>query len=577
MSYDKLKTETYSQLGGINSKISSYINGPEEFRDLTNLNFFVPGALSKRPGTSLYIGATISGRITGGVEFERLNGASYIVVTANTNAYTVAGSFSSFKTGLLDAALFDFITFVDRLFACNGQDFFKFDGTNTSAYSLPPGATGWGVTAVVGGGLSGTFVTSYGYLNNRGYFGPASNGLTIALNGITFGSIQYYGLTTVTGYGITALSFYRTSAGGIDEQGTTFAPINTATFTDTAFPLATRLSNDNLWVTTAPRYMEIYNNQLFMAGFSALLSTVLWSNIGEPEGVDPTFNAEFRTNDGDRVTGLKSYNGALVVTKERSTHRLVGGNPDNFAIQEITDQYGCLSNRAMVTFEDYLWFLDTKGIVEYNGANIKIISEKVEPIFSSMNIAAARENAVAIHNRQFNEVWFSIPCNGASLNNCVVVYDYLAKAWTKYEGVDSSALFQAKGALSQRSVFVGGYTGSIFFFGASLTSDQGRSITCMMQPRFLAPTGHTTERQFRRLYLDVNPILGITQAINVDFRTNYGTSIVLTRTMYQAPYQSRIDFGLSAKSIQPTFTHVSASLPLQINGFTFESRFQRPV
>ena len=46
-----------------------------------------------------------------------------------------------------------------------------------------------------------------------------------------------------------------------------------------------------------------------MAGFSAQPSRVYWSNIGEPEGVDPSFFAEFRTNDGDRLTGLKVYNG----------------------------------------------------------------------------------------------------------------------------------------------------------------------------------------------------------------------------------------------------------------------------
>jgi hypothetical protein len=181
MSYSKHKTEKYSNLKGINTKISLYTD-TEEFRDLSNVNFAVPGALTKRPGTASYIGATVSGAITGLYEYEKLSGASYVIATANTNAYVVASPFTTIKASLQNGAIFDFVTFVDHLFAANGTDFFKFDGTNTSSYSLPAGLTGsWGVTAVIGGGLSGTFQAAYGYLNSRGYLGPMSQGITIAL------------------------------------------------------------------------------------------------------------------------------------------------------------------------------------------------------------------------------------------------------------------------------------------------------------------------------------------------------------------------------------------------------------
>lgn len=574
MSYPKVKTETFELLGGMNSKVSPYAQGPTEFRDLTNLNFQVVGALSKRQGSTLYVGATVSGRVTSVYEFKRLSGASYMIATANTNAYTVTSGFNAFKTGLLNAGIFDFVTFVDRLFGCNGQDFFKYDGSSDSLYSLPPGISGFGVTAVIGGGLSGVFTAGYGYLNDRGYFGPAT-GITISLNGATFGSIQYYGLTTPPSYGVTALSFYRTNAGGVDLTGTTFAPTGTTTVTDIGWSLSTRLANDYLWFTLAPRYLELYNNQLFLAGFSSLPSTAFWSDIGEPEGIDPAFNSEFRTNDGDRITGMKSFRGGLVVTKENSFHLVTGDNPDNFNFQEVSDQYGCVSNRAMVTFEDYLWALDPKGIVEYNGANIKIISEKMESVFASMNLSAARENAVALHVRDLAEVWFAIPCNGATLNNTVVVYDYNAQAWTKYSGVDVSAMALGTGRLSQEAVLFGGYTGNLFNFGQSFMGDNGAAITCSFDSRFLASMGQTTEAQYRRFYLNVDPIIGITQPITVNFRTNYGTSNVITRTMYQNPFQSRVDFGLPAKSIQAQVIHSSASLPCTIMGYAFESRYQR--
>lgn len=583
--WEKFKNESYQLLGGINSKASPYINGPMEFRDLTNMNFFIPGALTKRQGTSLYLGATVSGRVTGGIEFERLNGASYVMVSANTNLYSVTNTWTAVRAGLLDSALFDFTPFVDRLFAANGQDFFKTDGVNSSLFSLPPGRLAGLSLIIADGGYSGVFVGAVGYLNDRGYYGPVGNGFTVVCHGVSFGRFTYHGLTTPAGYGISAIVLYLSSADGTDLFGITQIPVGyTSSFTvgllgtsGLPFPLSTLASNDYLWFTLAPKYLEIYNNELFMAGFSGLPSSAYWSEVGEPEAVDPVYETEFRTNDGDRVTGMKAYNGSLIVTKGRSVHRISGEDPNAFLQQEITDQYGCISNRAMVVFRNKLWFLDSSGICEYDGARTEIISEKVDPIFRAMNLDAARENAVAFHFKDFSEVWFAIPINGSTVNNCIVVFDYEVNAWTKYEGLQISSLFLARGSLGLKTPFFGGYSGNLFYFGASFCGDNGSAITCMIDSYFLAAGGQTDERLYRRFYLNVNAVTGVTQPISVNFRTNYSATIGLTRTMYQNPFQSRIDFGLSARSIQASVHHVSASLPLTVFGYAFVSREQRNV
>lgn len=578
MAYEKVKTETYELLGGINTKVSQYVNGPEEFRDLSNLNFRTPGSLTKRDGTTLYLGATVIGRVTGGIEFERLDGSSYMVVAANTNLYTITSSFNPIRTGLANGALFDFTVFVDRLFAANGTDWFKTDGTNSSFFGLPPGITGgFGATASLGGSLpAGTYLVSYGYRNDIGTLGPASPGVTVVLGTSSF-AITYYGMTTPTGFGISNIALYRSVAGNIDMFGTTFVAFSATTAIDPGYPLGVTLAPDSLYFTTAPKYMEIYNNQLMVAGFTSAQSTLYWSEIGQPENIDPAFNAEFRTNDGDRITGLKSYAGSCLVFKNKSFHRYTGDNPSDPLLQEISDQYGAISNRAIVVFENMCWFLDTKGVVQYNGANIDVVSNKIEPIINSMNQSAAADNAWALHVRKYNELWFGIPINGATMINCIIVYDYVAQAWTKYEGLNLSSAWLGKGFLGEKSVIYGGYTGNVFNFGASLTGDNGAGITCLFDSKFYAVSGQTTERMYRRFYLDLAPIFGVTSALTCNFRVNYGTSVLLSETMYQNPFQSRIDFGLSGRAIQAEVSHYSATLPLMINGFTFESRFQRAV
>lgn len=562
-------------MGGINTKTSQYNTTNTEFLDLSNMDFTTLGALTKRPGTSLFAGSTVAGRITGIYEFERLNGASYLIVTANTNAYYLqAGVFNTIRTGLQNGALFDFQTFVDRLFAVNGTDMFVYDGTTARSFSLPYGVNLGGtlVGPAAGTGFSGIFQYAYGYLNDRGFFGPAQVGLTINPAGAS--AVRLYGFTTPIDYGITAIVIYRTSSGGSDPFLIGYAPAGASLFLDNNLPDGDQAIPTAIQFTLIPRYLEVYNNQMIYAGFSGTPSTVWFSEIGEPEDIEAESFFEVRTNDGDRVTALKSYLGRLMVFKERSFSVLSGDNPTNFTLKEVTDQYGCLSNRATVVWENKLWFLDRKGICEYNGANVQIVSNAIEPIFNQMNIDAARENAEAIHFKSRNELWFHVPCNGATINNTTMVYDYVANAWTKYEGFQASSLQMAKNSLVQQTAFYGSYSGAIAYFSTSLVSDLGQAITCLIKTRFLHDLNSQTE-QFRRFYLDANPVLGQTASVNINFYQDYGSSIVASRTMYLNTFQTRVDFGIPAKSLQAEISNYSATLALKVFGFTIEYKYQR--
>lgn len=580
MAQIKGKNEEYLQLGGINSKASNYATGPHEFLDLQNVNFVKPGALTGREGTTLYGGATVTGRLTGLYEFERLNGSSYLIAMANTNAYTVTTSaYSVFASGLASGPNWDFQTFVDRLFAVSGSNAFKYDGSNTTNIGLPPGVSGFGVTAVIGGGLSGVYLAGYGFYNDRGYFGPNSQGVSISLNGVTFGSIEFYGLTQPSGFGISGLAFYRSQASSINmfqaaTSGFTSSFVLGATAPLTAIPAPDYLYT---FATFIPKFLAIFNNQMIYAGFSAIPSTFMLSDIGEPEGILPELaNFEVRTNDGDKITAIAPYGGGAIIFKERSFHRLGGDNPQNLTLTEVTDQYGCLSNRAVVQYGDVIWFLDRKGICQFNGAQINVVSDKVESYFIRMNVDAAKDNATAVHDRLKNQLKFSIPIDGSTANNITLVHDYIANAWTTEKGYTPAVTVMAKREMSAPTVFFGGYTGTVSLFGASYLSDSGQGITHLIRTRWLADLGNSVEKQFRRLYSDLTPV-GPSSAVSVNLYQDYGASVVINRTIYQNPFQTRIDFGIMAKSMSIEYQHGATLEPFQLNGFAIDYRMQRRV
>lgn len=578
----KFKSESYANLGGINEKVSAYLTGPNQFLDLLNLDFSTPGSLTQRPGSTHFIGATVTGQVTGLYEFERLNGQSFVIVAANTNVFRVnAGSFTSIRSGLTSGARPDFLTFVDRLFVGNGAQFFKWDGTNASKYSLPPGEAFTGISLVgSGSGFSGNVYYTYGYLNDRGFFGAV--GFTTLVNPAGASKVQLWGLTTPSDFGVTAIAIYRTAINGVQQALIGFAAPGATLFEDTYLPQREELAPTWLYFTLAPSFIEIYQNRLFMGGFSGALSTAFWSETGEPEGVEPENFTEVRTNDGDKLTGFKNYQGDLVMGKFRSLHRFSGDRNDNFTLSEITSELGLLNNRCAVAFNDRCFLLDQKGVAEYNGAKAEIVSTRMESTFLSMNVAAARDTAFGLHVRNRNQVWFAIPCNGATLNNTIVVYDYLVDAWTKYSGFYPSALGIVQGGLDKPQAFFGTYTGQLLYTSASLMVDPTGGFSLMAFTRFHAEKGQTEQKLFRRLFLNVDPTPeGVTVPIAVELYRDYGRAAPsITAMMYGATFQSRIDFGLSAKAVAAKFTtstQAGLTSPIRLNGYTFTERALRAV
>jgi hypothetical protein len=220
-------------------------------------------------------------------------------------------------------------------------------------------------------------------------------------------------------------------------------------------------------------------------------------------------------------------------------------------------------------------FLDKKGIVRFNGANIDIISTPIQTIFERMNVSAARQTATAVHDKIRNQVMFGLPVDGSSTNNLTVVYDYLLGAWTTYEGYSPAVFALAKGRLSNKSVFYGDYNGRVNHFGSSFLADNGVGYTCLVKSRFVSELGQGVQKQFRRLFVNVDEKSGST--LQIKLYQDYGSSVQATRYIMQTPFQSRIDFGLSAKSMSFELSNFSSADTVRLHGWVIHYRFQRNV
>lgn len=715
-----MKEENFTFFGGINQKASPSDLSILEFLDISNFDFTSTGALQTRQGTTttapqgasltqsviysnyfysgslqyqsltLLTGASvISGSVNSIYEFTNLQGSSYLIFSSpgyfaysgslptgiTIPAFTLSqlyyvtpqGSFNyildpgQMVVGASSAptnSFWNFTSFVNRLFMCNGDHIYKWDGvlntTSTTTYAfaqnqsaeyatgitgpltagglmipfwnslgatpignafafkycLPPPATLLAAsnTAIVSAFTSATYTYSMGFVNERGFFGPVTSPITVGVTNLSstavvFSNIGFsllspggltqifsLGYTIPSGYGIgtslisnyygtTLTNFVQTIIYRDNGPGTgryalqTFGPV-----VDTGLPTSNIPEPTCIFATLAPQFLEIYNNQMFMCGFSQVPSTVQFSDIGQPESIQPQNNFDVRTNDGDYLTGMKSAFSNLFLFKNNSFHVLSGTDPTNFAVYNVSDQYGCISHRAIATFENQLMFLDKKGICLYNGAAIHVASSKLDPIFQRMNISAAKNSAWMVHNKQRNQVWCGIPVNGSTLINQIIVYDYLLNAWTHFDGVNVASAAIGFGSLSNPTVYMGGYSGQIGYFGPSLTGDawtNGNAIQYYAQTRFIADLGQSVEKVWRRLYMNMLSANGATNLWNVALYANYASLPSVTFIQGGMSFQSRSDFGLPAKALSVRISGASSSDLLMFQGFTIESRFQR--
>lgn len=647
MPYPKFKSETYNCQGGINTKISLYVAKEGEFLNLQNWDFRVIGALSSAPGSTAFTiaGARSTSPISGigalinGSSISQFLGATYVAEVA-TDSFNLSlihgGTFQTilpFWSGVANTIPTSFVN-AGALFGCNGSDFWTWQNSTLPAwqFSLPKpvtlGASSTVTTVGSAGGLSGFLTMFYSLVRQDGLYGPSiaatypvsgCSQITMPVpstinsqGGFSFGSFglsgiqawaqlntnlpvgltQLLGLTT-GGNPQVSVGFNFTASGGwalttpqpLDYQGSFF--YGPGLTQGASGPIGTPFG----W---APQVIEYFANALFSACVvntsiglaSANPSRVYFSSPGTPEIADYANFLDVDTNDSGYPTAMKRFFTLLCIWKYSKTFALSGSSNDDFVLTNMSSIYGCISSRACCVWNQKCWFLDEKGICEFDGANVSCISNKIQDIFDRMNIPAARTQAIMMHAKDRNEVWCAIPIDGSSSNNIVVVFDYLAQGWyTRTTPAGSiTALASIPSPTAKERIFFG-TTGGLFgasfnsiigTFGSSIMGDFGTGFTQVMKSRYMEDMGNTVTKMFRTLYIDAAVPAGVTYPVTVNLYADRATTPTYSTTMALSAFQTRVQFGVPAKGLAVEIIYSGTSF-LQLNGFTLDYRFQRAV
>ena len=176
-----------------------------------------------------------------------------------------------------------------------------------------------------------------------------------------------------------------------------------------------------------------------------VLDEVIASDILDSDTYDKIY-AQYRFNAGtsDFVVGLHSFaEDSLLVFNRNSLHIVQNTTSlEAASVRLLTNEVGCVARKSIVQVGNQVIFLSDNGVYgtqfldEYNLRGTETpLSEPINQTIKQIN-KEAWSNSVAVYFD--NRYYLSVPINGSTSNNAILVFNFLNKQWESVDKIDDA-------------------------------------------------------------------------------------------------------------------------------------------
>ncbi len=197
------------------------------------------------------------------------------------------------------------------------------------------------------------------------------------------------------------------------------------------------------------------SNYLFLAGNSTNQDYLYVSDNLVPQSFQANQIIKVNSGDGQPIKKVLNYRtGDLIVYKERSIWDLnvTGVNASctpqpicAWQLTPITTDVGTLSPRSVVTLGNDQWFLSSspfgiRSVIrsQFDKTFVNLVSQPIQDIFDGTNIDGTILNTAQVSKAAAvyfdNKYIIAIPITGSTVNNLVLVYDFITSSWYEITG-----------------------------------------------------------------------------------------------------------------------------------------------
>jgi hypothetical protein len=184
-------------------------------------------------------------------------------------------------------------------------------------------------------------------------------------------------------------------------------------------------------------FSTTHHSHVFAAGVVSSPSTLYYSVPFDPEDWTGTGSGSIQIdpNDGDKITAIISHKDTLIVFKgpyKGSIHIITGTSSANWDRQTFIDTIGAVNQRTTIPFKDDVLFMWSDGTVrsltatqDFGDFRENTLSVAINRGYLNKSLTFNKlEKAQAVNDDNAGYVLITVPADGSSTNNVVLMMDY---------------------------------------------------------------------------------------------------------------------------------------------------------
>lgn len=265
-----------------------------------------------------------------------------------------------------------------------------------------------------------------------------------------------------------------------------------------------------------------HKNRIFAAGVASAPSTLYYSVLGDHEdwSGSGSGNIMIGDNDGDVITGLKSFQGNLIVFKGPnmgSIHRITGSTNSDFAQQVIVRGVGSVNHNAIFDMPQDIGFVWSDGTIR----SIRTTDRFGDFEQGSLSIPINTFLRDSVNQNGLKKCWaatdpgrnqavITLPINSSSVPNFALMLDYRFERvrFAKWTAVNAYSVARVRdpGNNSLHNLFYGYADGFVRIGnGATRTIDGSTAISSTIQTPHMLYGSYSKLKTLRAVGIGVRP------------------------------------------------------------------------
>lgn len=259
---------------------------------------------------------------------------------------------------------------------------------------------------------------------------------------------------------------------------------------------------------SAPKFSTVFKNHIFLAG-----------DLSEPSNLyfgSPYADTDFEVangagviNVGFPIVQIRPFRDTLYIFGLNNIRKLTGNNIADFAVENVTDDLGCVASDSVIEIGGDLLFLSQDGIRPISGTdkigdvNLETVSKDIQSIFTEVifDLDLERLSAVVVRQKTQFRLFFNVADSQGILGGFRQVDSSLQLEFSQLLGIEATCV--DSGYLGQYEYVIhGDANGKVHRQESGSSFDEAPIFSLYQTPYY-----HMEDPDVRKIIYSVNTYL----------------------------------------------------------------------